>query len=150
MANERWPDHSRRQQLAAYLDLYIVAGLRRDACQADGTAQRGRKAAARHLSLSDAIHDDLLVRPQHAAIFENQADEFARHSPATLGFQGVAADESGRIYVVDALMHVMQVFDRGGQLLLSVGTQGQGKGELLHGRSLLAVGSLRDLLWAAR
>jgi sugar lactone lactonase YvrE len=38
-------------------------------------------------------------------------------------------DSFGHVYVVDAMMHGMQLFTRQGELLLSVGNQGQGAGE---------------------
>jgi sugar lactone lactonase YvrE len=33
------------------------------------------------------------------------------------------------VYVVDALQHVIQIFDASGRLLLAVGEHGQGKGQ---------------------
>jgi hypothetical protein len=38
--------------------------------------------------------------------------------------KGVATDSFGNIYVVDALMHLVQVFNPRGQLLLVIGEQG--------------------------
>ena len=43
--------------------------------------------------------------------------------------KGVATDHFGHVYVVDALMHAMQIFNREGELLLAIGEQGQGEGQ---------------------
>ena len=43
--------------------------------------------------------------------------------------KGVATDQHGHIYVIDAMMHAIQIFDRDGRLLLSIGERGQGAGE---------------------
>ena len=42
--------------------------------------------------------------------------------------KGIAIDSEGHIYVADALFDVIQVFDRGGGLLLSFGGSGSGIG----------------------
>jgi sugar lactone lactonase YvrE len=43
--------------------------------------------------------------------------------------KGVATDSLGHIYVVDALMHAVQVYNREGELLMAFARQGQGQGE---------------------
>ena len=43
--------------------------------------------------------------------------------------KGIATDSKGNIYVVDALFHTVQIFDRTGTFLQYFGRQGQDKGE---------------------
>ena len=80
-------------RLAADLDFAAVAGLRRHAGQADRTLERRRKRATRDLAFAHAGNDDFLVRTQHGALFDQQADEFARGAAGLLRSQGAAADE---------------------------------------------------------
>ena len=42
---------------------------------------------------------------------------------------GIAVDSAGHIYVCDALLDAVQIFDDAGRLLLSFGRQGTGNGE---------------------
>jgi DNA-binding beta-propeller fold protein YncE len=43
--------------------------------------------------------------------------------------KGIATDSFGNIYIVDALFHVVQVFDMKGNFLYKFGNQGHGNGE---------------------
>ena len=43
--------------------------------------------------------------------------------------KGVATDESGHIYIIDALLNNMQIFNKKGELLLYLGEQGRGIGQ---------------------
>ena len=43
--------------------------------------------------------------------------------------KGVAVDQFGHIYSIDALMPSMQIFNQDGELLLAIGSQGQSEGE---------------------
>ena len=45
--------------------------------------------------------------------------------------KGVATDSYGHIYVVDALFHSMQLFNKSGKFLLNVGRRGNATGEFL-------------------
>jgi len=39
--------------------------------------------------------------------------------------KGIATDQQGHIYVVDALLNNIQLFDRSGQFLMTIGERGQ-------------------------
>jgi sugar lactone lactonase YvrE len=43
--------------------------------------------------------------------------------------KGVATDRYGHVYLVDSLLHAVQIFDDAGQFLLSIGGLGQANGE---------------------
>ena len=45
--------------------------------------------------------------------------------------KGIALDSDGDIYVTDALMDNLQIFDRTGRLLLLVGRKGHSDGEFM-------------------
>jgi DNA-binding beta-propeller fold protein YncE len=42
---------------------------------------------------------------------------------------GIAVDEADKVYVVDATIHRVQVFDRNGEFLREWGTYGRGEGQ---------------------
>jgi sugar lactone lactonase YvrE len=52
----------------------------------------------------------------------DHAGDFARP-------KGIATDSQGHIYVVDALFHAIQIFNTGGELLLTIGGLGQEQGQ---------------------
>jgi sugar lactone lactonase YvrE len=52
----------------------------------------------------------------------DHAGDFARP-------KGIATDSFGHVYVIDALFHSVQIFDRRGVLLLSIGGRGHGEGQ---------------------
>src|SRR5688572_21339791 len=93
VAHERILHYARGEELAADIDLYLLAGRGWDAREADRALQRGRERAAGHLTFADAGHDDFLMAAQHAAIFEHESDQLARHAAAPLRFERRAADE---------------------------------------------------------
>jgi 6-bladed beta-propeller len=55
---------------------------------------------------------------------------------ALVQWTGIAADPSGRIYVLDMLDYALKKFDSRGRLLLKTGRQGQGPGEFSAPRAL--------------
>ena len=70
-------------------------------------------------------------------LFARQVDAEFLHAFGESGDQpgdfsrpkGIATDSHGHVYVIDALMHMLQIFDGQGELLLAVGGQGQGDGQ---------------------
>lgn len=61
--------------------------------------------------------------------------------------KGVAMDRHGHIYVVDGVHHALHIFDRDGQLLLSLGQQGSGPGEFWLPSGVFVTGD--DLVFVA-
>jgi hypothetical protein len=61
--------------------------------------------------------------------------------------KGVAMDRHGHVYVMDGMHHAMQIFDRGGRLLLAVGEQGQGPGQFWLPSGVFATAD--DLIFVA-
>src|SRR5688500_12903440 len=72
VAHERILHYARGEELAADVDLYLLASRGRHAREADRALQRWRERAAGHLAFTDAGHDDFLMAAQHAAIFEDE------------------------------------------------------------------------------
>src|SRR5262245_59789744 len=93
VAHERRPDDARRQRLAADLDRDRAVRGRRHAREADGALERRRERAAGHLALARAARAHALVRAEHAALLEQEADELALHARLALREERFLADE---------------------------------------------------------
>jgi len=72
----------------------------------------------------------------------NKDGEVQYEFPAGSLPRGIAADKAGRLFVVDALEHMIKVYRADdGLLLFSFGTQGQGDGQLLFPNDIALDGS---------
>src|SRR4030095_782951 len=72
IAHERILHDARGEELAADIDLNLLAGRRRHARETNRALQRRRERAAGHLACAATGHDDFLMTAQHAALFEHE------------------------------------------------------------------------------
>jgi len=61
--------------------------------------------------------------------------------------KGLATDQEGHLYVVDALFELVQIFNRQGQLLLAFGGRGNGVGQFMLPRGVFV--SAQDKVYVA-
>ena len=86
--------------------------------------------AGTHLWVSDSkkpgVHHLDLERTASAALLGSQGENNGQFQEPV----AMAVDESGRVYVVDAELYRVQVFDAAGVFLFAFGQKGKGQGEL--------------------
>src|SRR5918995_1698032 len=93
VAHERRLDDAGGEALAADVDFDLPCRGSRQAREADRALEGRRERAAGHLTRAGAARVHGLVRAQHAAVFEQQADQLAGRARCPLGDQCFLADE---------------------------------------------------------
>src|SRR5581483_11986900 len=93
VAHERRPNDARIEQLPPDIDLHELARIARHACEPDRTLQRRREGAARDRARLELRGNDGLMRPQHAALEQQQSHELALGAPRSDAIERAAADE---------------------------------------------------------
>src|SRR5262245_21051546 len=90
---ERRLHDARGHALAADVHLDAARGRGRQARERDRALERRRERPARDLAFAGGAREDLLVRPQHAAVLEQQAGQLARDTVRELLLERGPADE---------------------------------------------------------